>query len=88
MVSSIDKKIITDCGKKYGVKSIILFGSSLSKEKPHDIDLAVKGIPQDKFFSFYAELYRKCSLPVDLVDLSTKSMFNNLIERDGEIIYE
>ncbi len=87
MISANDKKIISDCAKIYGVETVILFGSSLTREKSNDIDLGVKGIAPEKFFSFYAELFRKCSLPVDLVDLSKKSLFNDLIERDGEVIY-
>ncbi|MBC8174359.1 MAG: hypothetical protein H8E82_01720 [Candidatus Marinimicrobia bacterium] len=87
MINTSDKKVILDCANKYGVETVILFGSSLSEENPNDIDIGVKGIQPEKFFSFYAELFRKCSLPVDLVNLSDKSLFNNLIEQEGEVIY-
>ncbi len=87
MINKRDKKVIIDCAKKYQIGSVILFGSSLNDENPNDIDLGVKGIDQDKFFPFYAEIFRKCSFPIDLVDLSKKSLFNDLIKRDGKVIY-
>jgi len=87
MINTSDKKIISDCAQKYGVEKIILFGSSLTTKNPNDIDLGVKGVAPEKFFTFYAELFRKCSLPIDLVDLSVKSLFNDLILKEGRVIY-
>jgi len=53
----------------------------------NDIDLAVKGIKPEVFFKFYGELLRSLSKPVDLVDLSKKSLFNQIIEEKGVKIY-
>ena len=53
----------------------------------NDIDIAVKGIKPELFFKFYAYLYKHLSKPVDLVDLSRISLFNNLIEETGIKIY-
>ncbi|GAG78954.1 unnamed protein product, partial [marine sediment metagenome] len=52
-----------------------------------DIDLAVKGIMPKLFFKFYGELMRNLSKPVDLVDLSKKSLFNQIVEGKGIKIY-
>lgn len=88
MIAETDKDVIIKCAKKYNVSSVILFGSSLSKsEKANDFDIAVKGIQPELFFKFYAELFKRLSKPVDLVDLSRKSLFNDLIEETGVIIY-
>lgn len=84
----MDKQIITHCAKKYKVSSIYLFGSSLDKGgEPNDIDLAVEGIRPNVFFKFYGELMRNLSKPVDLVDLSRKSLFNQIIEEKRVKIY-
>jgi len=88
MISEMDKRIITHCAEKYKVSSVYLFGSSLDKGgEPNDIDLAVEGIRPKIFFKFYGELMRKLSKPVDLVDLSRKSLFNQIIEKKGVKIY-
>jgi predicted nucleotidyltransferase len=88
MISERDREIITQCARKYKVSSIYLFGSSLdSDSEPNDIDLAVKGIRPKVFFKFYGELLRNLSKPVDLVDLSRRSLFNQIIEEKGVKIY-
>lgn len=89
MISKRDKGIITQCAKKYKVTTIYLFGSSLDRnsEEYNDIDLAVKGIRPEVFFKFYGELLRSLSKPVDVVDLSKKSLFNQIIEEKGVKIY-
>jgi len=90
MINEREKGIITRCAKKYKVSSIYLFGSSLELDidsEPNDIDLAVEGIRPEIVFKFYGELLRSLSKPVDLVDLSGKSLFNRIIEEKGVKIY-
>jgi predicted nucleotidyltransferase len=88
MITQHEKDIILSFAKKYGVSSILLFGSSIEPSKTaNDIDLAVKGIDGRLFFRFYAELVKHLSKPVDLVDLSQKSLFNDIIEETGLKIY-
>lgn len=88
MITETDKNIIQQYAKKYNVSSIILFGSSLEKnKKANDIDLGVKGIEPRLFFKFYAELFKHLSMPAHLIDLSKKSLFNELVEETGEQIY-
>ena len=88
MISEREKNVILRCARKYNVSSVLLFGSSIESEKePNDIDLGVKGIAQKVFFKFYAELVKHLSKPVDLVDLSQKSLFNDIIEETGVRIY-
>ena len=88
MITEKDKKIILQCAKKYNVSAVIIFGSSIKKgKKASDIDIGVKGIEGRLFFKFYAELFKYLSKPVDLVDLSKKSLFNELVEETGVKIY-
>ncbi len=88
MITERDKDIIIQCARKYNVSSIILFGSSIRKDQEsNDIDIGVKGIEPRLFFKFYAELFKRLSKPVDLIDLSKKSLFNELVEETGVKIY-
>ena len=88
MISKDDKKKISEISKKYKVKKVLLFGSSLSSDSEvGDIDLAVEGVAPDRFFEFYGELLFGLSKPVDVVDLSKKSRFTDFISRKGVVIY-
>ena len=88
MISDQDKNIIIGCAKKYNVTSVILFGSSIRDENVfNDIDIAVIGIKPSLFFKFYGELFKNLSKPVDLVDMSHKNLFTQLIEEKGIRIY-
>lgn len=88
MISETDKIKIKEPGKRYNVKRIILFGSGCDPSKESaDIDLAVEGIEQSKFFKFYGDLIFNLSKPVDLVDLNTKSRFNKIISEEGILLY-
>lgn len=87
MLNVNDKKMIIDLAKKYDVRAVILFGSSLEDGFSEDIDLAVKGLDSSKFFKLYGELLKYLSKPVDLVDISSKSRFNDLVEKTGMVIY-
>ncbi|HJX31782.1 MAG TPA: nucleotidyltransferase domain-containing protein [Thermodesulfobacteriota bacterium] len=88
MITEKEKEIILQCAEKYKVSSVVLFGSSIGKDREaHDIDIGVKGIEPRMFFKFYAELFKHLPKPVDLVDLSKKSLFNDLVEETGVKIY-
>ena len=88
MISEAEKEIIIQFAKKYNVSSIFLFGSSLYEKKYNDIDLAVKGLKPELFFKFYGELIRNLPKPVDLIDLSEKTLFTQMIEETAVKIYD
>lgn len=88
MISKKDKKIIIELSKKYHVKRVLLFGSSLAPGgKAQDIDLAVEGIKSEDFFDYYGDLLLNLTKPVDLIDLSENSKFVNLVKKEGAQIY-
>jgi predicted nucleotidyltransferase len=63
---------------------VVLFGSSLSLDREsNDIDIGVEGIEDKDFFTFYGDLLCTLSKPVDVIDLSSKSRFVELIRQEG-----
>jgi uncharacterized protein len=88
MITDIDKKAIQQIATKYHVKRVVLFGSSLSSDREsRDIDLGVEGVDERDFFSFYGDLIFALSKPVDVIDLSVRSRFVDLINREGIPLY-
>lgn len=84
MIADTDRQIIERLAKRYGIKRVVLFGSSLSQERQsHDIDIGVEGIAEEDFFAFYGELLCALSKPVDVIDLSAASRFVELLKREG-----
>ena len=88
MITDTDKKIIEQLARKYHAKRVVLFGSSLSSTQEYrDIDIAVEGIEGKDFYTFYGELLCALSKPVDIIDLSQKTRFIELILREGIPLY-
>ena len=88
MITDTDKKIIEQLARKYHAKRVVLFGSSLSSTQEYrDIDIAVEGIGGKDFYTFYGELLCALSKPVDVIDLSKKTRFIELILREGIPLY-
>jgi predicted nucleotidyltransferase len=88
MITEKDKDTIQRISKKYHVKRVLLFGSSIDPIKEsRDIDIAVEGVAPEDFFKYYGDLMLKLSKPVDLVDLSESSKFIKLILQEGVLLY-
>jgi predicted nucleotidyltransferase len=88
MITDTDKKIIEQLARKYHAKRVVLFGSSLSPAREYrDIDIAVEGIKEKDFYTFYGELLCALSKPIDIIDLSKKTRFVELILREGIPLY-
>lgn len=88
MITEREKEVIAHCAKKYNVSRILLFGSSLEKDsEANDIDIGVRGIEPGLFFKFYGELIKNLPRPIDVVDLSQKTLFTQMIEKNGLRIY-
>ncbi len=88
MITEKDKKTIQDIAHKYHASRVLLFGSALfDTVEGRDIDIAVEGIADKDFYAFYGELLCKLSKPVDVVDLSKKSRFIDLVLKEGVPLY-
>ena len=84
MISEKDRATIKETARKYRVSRVLLFGSSLSEDaESRDIDIAIEGIADKDYFAFYGDLMCALSKPVDVVDLSKKSKFVEMVLREG-----
>ena len=88
MITDANKRIIEQLARKYHAKRVVLFGSSLSPHQEYrDIDIAVEGIEGKDFYAFYGELLCALSKPVEIIDLSRKTRFIELILQEGIPLY-
>ena len=88
MILEKDKEMIRAISKKYRVKKVLLFGSSLAVSgESQDIDIAVEGVAPGDFFLYYGELMCVLSKPVDVIDLTCASKFTSLVEQEGSLLY-
>jgi len=84
--SDINKAIVIL--KEIGFEELYLFGS-LAKNTYNDdsdIDLAVKGLPDNKFFYALGKLYIELDHNIDLINLDKPSDFNHLIINNKELL--
>ena len=88
MITEKDRKTILDTARKYRATRVLLFGSALSDSiESRDIDIAVDGVADNDFYAFYGELLCKLSKPVDIIDLSKKTKFVELVLKEGLPLY-
>ena len=74
--------------KNGGCSDIFLFGSLSTGEqrKMSDIDLAVRGCPNGKFFHLLGKLLFELKYSVDLVNLDNQDAFSSYLQKEGELI--
>jgi predicted nucleotidyltransferase len=65
------------CGECYVFGSVAV-GKSTEKS---DIDLAIRGLPPEKFFYVYGQLSMQISRAIDLVDLDNGSRFSQKLQQ-------
>ena len=76
------------------VTKVVVFGSFLNSDEPHDIDIAVYQNSNEKYIPLsmkYRRLTRKIAmiLPVDIIPIKSNAQNSFIREFDaGEIIYE
>lgn len=87
MLAERDYSIISEFARKYRLKAVVLFGSSLKDQNANDIDLGIKGIEPRLFFDFYWDVYSRLSKPVDIINLDKDNSFTKLVEKEGQLIY-
>jgi predicted nucleotidyltransferase len=72
-----------DILKSAGCIECYLFGSLSDgrADDKSDIDLAVRGLPPEKFFYIYGQLSMQISRMIDLIDLDDGSRFSQRLQR-------
>jgi predicted nucleotidyltransferase len=70
-----------------GAKAVYLFGSVAREQEEHarDIDLAVSGLPPEKFFRAMGRARCILRRPLDLVDLDELNPFTTYLKESGEL---
>ncbi len=73
--------------KEFGAKEVYLFGSQAvgNAGKYSDLDLAVSGIPPEKFYEAGGEVMFAVSLPVHIIDLDFPNDFTEYLRANGEL---
>lgn len=71
-----------------GCTDIFLFGSLVTgnTRNDSDIDLAIRGCPQGKFFHLLGRLLLELEHPVDLVRLDAQDAFAHYLEQEEELL--
>ncbi len=83
-------RIAQKLGEAYGARKVFLFGSLKDASLiPEDIDLAVEGIDDEKFYKAVFEVQGLAECRVDIVAVEDLSPgFRQLISEKGELLYE
>ena len=73
--------------KAAGAREVYLFGSAVrgTMEERSDIDLAVSGLPPEKFFQVLAQVEDIFQRPIDLVDLDEENPFTRYLREENEL---
>jgi len=73
--------------KSFGATDVYLFGSVAkgTNNKGSDIDLAVSGIPPEKFFEAMGDTFGAIRREIDIVDLDEKTPFIDYLRSHGEL---
>ena len=83
-----DLKKAIEILKNAGCSEIYLFGSFVSGNQLNsqtDLDIAIKGLPKNKFFAVYGKLLTSLKHTVDLVGLDYNSPFSNILKSKGKL---
>ena len=83
-----DIKKATNLLKNEGCNSVFLFGSMVTGKihDESDIDIGIKGLSPQKFFSVYAYLDKEVKNKIDLVDFDINKEFYSLLNSIGEVV--
>ena len=74
--------------KEAGCNEVFLFGSLASQaiRDESDIDLAIRGCPQGKFFHLLGQLLLELDHSVDLVNLDSQDAFSKFLEEEEDLV--
>ena len=74
--------------KAAGAREVFVFGSAADGElrEGSDVDLAVSGLPPERFYEAMSDVVDIFKRPVDLVDLDESSLFTEYLQRRGKLL--
>ena len=72
----------------FGAKEVYVFGSQATGESSQDsdVDLAVRGLPDEVFFKAYARASLECPRELDLISLDDANPFTDFILKEGPLV--
>jgi len=75
--------------KAEGAHAVYLFGSIRdgTDDDYSDIDLAVSGLPAEKFFQAMGKACDVLERPLDLIDLDEENLFSNYLKAKGKLLH-
>lgn len=89
MTEELDKLIhkAAEVLKSFGATEVYLFGSVAkgTNNEYSDIDLAVSGIPPEKFFMAMGDTFGVLKREVDIIDLDDKNSFVEYLKSFGKM---
>ena len=73
--------------KAAGAKEVYLLGSTATGEtrEASDVDLAVSGLPPERYFQAIGQARRILRLPVDVIDLDEPNPITRYLKTEGEL---
>lgn len=73
--------------RRHGASAVYLFGSqgTAAARSNSDVDLAVKGLPPQRFFRAMADAQAMLDRSLDLIDLDESSPFVDYLLQSGEL---
>ena len=73
--------------KAFGANEVYLFGSLVDGtiREDSDVDLAVSGLPPERFFHAMSEAADILQRPLDLVDLDEDNLFTSYLKKKGKL---
>lgn len=71
-----------------GATEVYVFGSAVhgTMRADSDIDLAIRGLPPEKFFPAMGKVGDTIRRMFDLVDLDDNNLFTRFLEEEGELV--
>lgn len=74
--------------REEGATEVYVFGSAAHGKvrSDSDIDLAIRGLPPERFFPTMGKVGDAISRIFDLVDLDDNNLFTRFLEEEGELV--
>jgi predicted nucleotidyltransferase len=74
--------------KTAGAREVYLFGSAMTGDvgEESDIDMAVSGLPPERFLEALGQAGRILRRPLDLVNLDEANPFTDYLKKEGELL--